>query len=117
MYDQSNAVNIFYLQGQPLWLDAQTRQQLRTSINAYQGMGIENVSKWFNGQEYTFPVNIWLTMLNALEVYAGEALNVTEQHKAEVLSLQSIEEVEQYDITVGYPEILNLTPAILSAEV
>lgn len=116
-YDQSIAVNIFYLSGQPMWLDAQTRQQLRTNIDAYQGMGIENVSKWFNGQEYTFPVNIWLTMLNALEVYAGEALNVTEQHKAEVLSLQSIEEVEQYDITVGYPEILNLTPAILSAEV
>lgn len=109
-YDQSDAVNVFFLAGQPLWLDSQTRQQLRTSINAYKDMGQETVSKWFGGQEYTFPVALWMTMLNALEVYAGEALNVTESHKAAVMALDSIEDVEAYDITSGYPEPLNLTP-------
>jgi hypothetical protein len=48
-------------------------------------------------------------MLNALEVYAAEALNVTESHKAAVNALTTIEEIEQYDITTGYPEKLNLT--------
>ena len=109
-YDQSNAVNVFYLASQPLWLDAATRQQLRTSIDAYQAMGTENVSKWFGGQQYTFPVSLWLTMLNALEVYAGDALNVTEANKAAVMSLESVEAVDAYDITQGYPEPLNLTP-------
>lgn len=108
-YDQSEAVNVFFLAGKPLWLDAQTRQQLRTSINAYRDMGQEIVSKWFDGQEYTFPITLWLTMLNALEVYAGEALNVTESHKDDVMALSSIKAVEEYDITNGYPEPLNLT--------
>ena len=108
-YDNSNRVNIFYLAGQPLWLDAQTRQTLRISIESYQAMGIESVTKWFGGQQYTFPTIAWLQMLVALEVYAAEALNVTEQHRVEVQNLTTREEIEAYDITVGYPEPLDLS--------
>ena len=108
VYDQSDNVNIFYLAGQPLWLDAQTRQTLRTSIEAYQAANSQTVTKWFGGQEYTFPTTLWLTMLNALEVYAAEALNVTESHKAAVLALNDIEDVEGYDYTAGYPTVLNM---------
>ena len=42
-------------------------------------------------------------MLVAVEVYAGDALNVTESHKAAVEALESVEDVEAYDYTVGYP--------------
>lgn len=108
-YDQSDAVNVFYLAGQPMWLDAATRQQLRISIEAYKATGAETVTKWFGGQEFTFPTLAWLQMLNALEVYAAEALNVTEAHKAAVSAMGSVEAVEGYDITAGYPEKLNLT--------
>ena len=109
-YDQSDAVNSFTLGGAPMWLDAPTRQQLRISIDAYQAQGAEQVTKWFGGHEFTFPVSLWLAMLNALEVYAAEALNVTEAHKAVVMALDSIEAVEEYDITTGYPQQLILTP-------
>lgn len=108
-YDQSNNVNEFYLGGMPMWLDAPTRQQLRISIEAYQATGAENVTKWFGGQEFTFPTSAWLQMLNALEVYAAEALNVTEAHKAAVMAMDNVEDIEAYDITQGYPEKLNLT--------
>lgn len=108
-YDASNNVNLFYLAGQPMWLDAQTRQTLRISIESYAAMGMENATKWFSGHQFTFPTSAWLQMLNALEVYAAEALNVTEAHKAAVLAMDNIEDVEAYDITVGYPEKLNLT--------
>ena len=107
-YDNSRWVNIFYLAGQPLWLDAQTRQTLRISIESYQAMGMESVTKWFNDQQYTFPTMAWLQMLVALEVYAAEALNVTEMHRSTVRHLETREEIETYDITTGYPEILNL---------
>lgn len=107
-YDQSDAVNQFSLGGSPMWLDAPTRQQLRISIEAYQATGAENVTKWFGGHEFTFPTSAWLQMLNALEVYAAEALNVTEAHKAAVNALEDIEDVEAFDITAGYPEKLNL---------
>ena len=106
-YDQSNAVNEFLLGGNPMWLDASTRQQLRISIEAYQATGAETVTKWFGGQEYTFPTSAWLQMLNTLEVYAAEALNVTEAHKVAVNAMEDIEAVEAFDITAGYPEKLN----------
>ena len=48
-YDQSNEVNQFFLADQPMWLDAQTRQTLRISIESYAALGIENVTKWFGG--------------------------------------------------------------------
>lgn len=108
-YDQSSDVNLFYLAGQPMWLDAPTRQTLRISIESYIAMGIETVTKWFGGQQFTFPTTAWLQMLNALEVYAAEALNVTEAHKAAVMAMDNIEDVEEYDITIGYPEKLNLS--------
>ena len=112
-YDNSRSVNIFYLAGQPLWLDAQTRQTLRISIESYQTMGIESVTKWFNDQQYTFPTTAWLQMLVALEVYAAEALNVTEAHRAAVRHLTSRVEIDEYDVTVGYPEPLNLSAEAL----
>lgn len=112
-YDNSRSVNIFYLAGQPLWLDAQTRQTLRISIESYQTMGIESVTKWFNDQQYTFPTTAWLQMLVALEVYAAEALNVTEAHRSAVRHLTSRVEIDEYDVTVGYPEPLNLSAEAL----
>ncbi len=112
-YDRSNQVNIFYLAGQPMWLDAQTRQTLRISIESYASLGREVVTKWFNGASFTFSTEAWLQMLNALEIYAAEALNVTESHKAYINSLNNIEDIEAYDITQGYPEKLNLSVEFL----
>lgn len=105
-YDKSASVNSFKIGNKNLWLDAGLRQQLRTSIEAYKAMGRETASKWFGGVEYTFPVDTWLGMLNALEVYAAEALNATEAHKAAVRELATLQEVEEYDITADYPEKL-----------
>lgn len=109
VYDQSDNVNQFMLGGVPMWLDAPTRQTLRISIETYQATGADTVTKWFGGQQFTFPTSAWLQMLNALEVYAAEALNVTEAHKAAVMAMDNVEDIEAYDITQGYPEKLNLT--------
>jgi hypothetical protein len=72
------------------------------------------VTKWFGGQQFTFPISAWITMLNALEVYAAEALNITEMHKANIMAMNSIEEIEDYDITEGYPEKLDLSVEFLT---
>lgn len=107
-YDSSDSVNSFTLNGVPMWLDYQTRQQLRTSIEAYQAQGIENVTKWFGGVQFTFPTATWLYMLNLIEVYASEALNVTESHRAVINHLNILENIEDYDFTVGYPQKVTL---------
>ena len=101
-YDQSDAVNSFSVNGQEMWLDAQTRQQLRISLDANQQAGRETVTKWFDGVQYTYPIDVWYYMLGQVEVYAGDALNVTESHKAAINALESVEDVEAYEFT-GYP--------------
>ena len=105
-YDASDAVNSFSVNGKQMWLDAQTRQQLRISLDAMQQAGRENVTKWFDGEQYTYPIDIWFYMLAQVEVYASDALNVTESHKAAINALTSVAEVEGYDYTQGYPEKL-----------
>ena len=102
-YDSSDAVNSFSINGQPMWLTVEERQQIATQISAHSAAGLDSMTRWFEGQEYTFPVSTWYQMLTALELYAGDALNVTEGHKAAIKSLQTVQEVEDYDFTTGYP--------------
>ena len=106
-YDASEAVNSFTVGGVEMWLDAPTRQQLRISLDACYTMGRESASKWFNGVQYTFPINAWYQMLTALEVYAADALNATESHRAAINGLDTIEAVEEYDFTTDYPSKLS----------
>lgn len=106
-YDASDAVNTFYINGQPMWLTVQERQQIATQISANEVIGRETMTKWFNGNEYTFPISLWKQMLVAVEVYAGDALNVTESHKVAVAVIEDADEALAYDITAGYPEKLS----------
>ena len=106
-FDGSEAVNSFLLGGQTMWLSVSERQQLATQISASEAVGRESMTRWFGGQEFTFGLDQWKQMLVALEVYAGDALNVTKRHEAAVLQLPTVQEVEGYDFTAGYPPKLN----------
>ena len=108
-YDRSTAVNSFTLGGTEMWLSFDERARIRQSIDAYRNEGRTEMTKWFGGKAFTFPLDTWQTMLDKLSVYASEALNVTERHKAEVSALTSIEDVEGYDYKTGYPEKLSFT--------
>jgi hypothetical protein len=91
-----------------MWLDAQTRQQLRISLDAMRDAGRETVTKWFDGVEYTYPIEVWYRMLNAVEVYAADALNVTELHRRDLQEIDNLDDLEIYDYTIGYPNKLEL---------
>ena len=103
-YDRSDNVNSFFLGDIKMWLTVDERQQLSTQISACEAVGRESMTKWFGGREFTFPIEAWKRMLVALEVYAGDALNVTEGHKAAVGAMDDTDKVIAYDFTVGYPE-------------
>ena len=105
-YDASDSVNCFYLGGQPMWLTYSEREQLATQISAHEAVGRDTMTRWFSGHEYTFPIAVWKQMLLALEIYAGDTLNVTESHKAAVGAMDDADKVIAYDFTVGYPDKL-----------
>lgn len=106
-YDASPNVEQFTINGTPMWLNHEVRQQIKTSVEAYIATGAQTVTKIFDGVEYTFPCETWLQMLAALEVYAAEALNTTERHKINVQNLTTVKEVRDYDYTTNYPKKLN----------
>lgn len=105
-YDASDAVNSFSVNGISMWVPADKRAVLRTSIEAYKSLGAENITKVWEGQEYTFSVTDWDTMLNQVEVYASECFNQTQRHLAAINALDTVEAVNEYDFTQGYPEKL-----------
>lgn len=105
-YDKSDNVNCFFIGDQPMWLTVAEREQIATQLNAHEAIGRETMTRWFGGHAYTFPLSLWKQMLLSLEIYAGDTLNVTESHKAAVNSMTTVEEVNGYDITLGYPEKL-----------
>lgn len=107
VYDQSDAVDSFTINGQSMWLTVEERQQIATQISANEAVGRDNMTRWFGGHSFTFPLATWKQMLVALEVYAGDAINVTEAHKAAIEALATIEDVEAYDFTANYPTKLS----------
>lgn len=104
-YDDSE-VNSFSVNGKDMWLDHDVRQQLRISLDALSQAGRENVTKWFDGVEYTYPIDVWYYMLGLVEVYASDALNVTEAHKAAINAKTTVKQVNSYNFKKDYPEKL-----------
>lgn len=102
-YNSSDAVDSFTIGGKQMWLTRDERTQIDESINAYEATGATSMTKYFGGVPYTFTLVLWKQMLNALIVYASEALNVTEAHKVAIGALTTVEDVEAYDFTIGYP--------------
>lgn len=105
-YDKSSSVNSFLLNDKQRWLDVNLRRSLSYSTNILKEDGEKTVDIWFDTECETMDIDNALYILKTLEVYAKQTNNVTHQHKAEVMALTSITEVESYDITKGYPDKL-----------
>lgn len=107
-YDTSPAVNGFSLNGATVWLDKSTRVGLMNSTTITKAMGQPTTTLWLGESKMEVPCDTAIQLLSALEMYALECFNVTAAHKKAVSELNSIEEVEKYDITAGYPAQLRM---------
>ena len=90
-----------------MWLGWELRARLKASLEAIEAAGGTEMTKGFGGVDYTFSVEQWAAMINAVENYAGQCQKVTEGHRAAVNALTTIADVEAYDYTVGYPPKIN----------
>lgn len=107
-YDKSSAVNGFALNGAVVWLDKATRVGLMNSTSITKAMGQPTTTLWLGESKMEVPCDTAIQLLSALEMYALECFNVTAAHKVAVSELATIEEVEKYDITAGYPAQLRM---------
>lgn len=108
-YDTSVNVNSFKLNGIDVWLSKDTRVGLMNSISIEKAAGKEQSVLWFNSICVTVNCDSAIQMLSTLELYALDCYNKTAEHKVNVQSLSSIEEVHNYDYTQGYPSKLEFT--------
>ena len=106
-YDKSTEVNQFFVNGLSVWLDKATRAGLLLRFQAEAAQGLVSTSLWYNGAQFPLKVDQAIQMLYAIELYASACYDNTQKHLAAINALQTIEEIEQYDNKVGYPEQLS----------
>lgn len=107
-YNTSEAVDSFILNGASVWLDYDMRNRTRTKIKSAELAGKERVTLWFGTIRFELPCALATQLIWMVEDYASECYDVTAAHKAAVEALDSIEAVEAYDYTQGYPEKLTI---------
>lgn len=110
-YDQSDAVNSFdVMQNNEIvtssWLTPAERANYRSSIDAAELVGLETLSLYIGEIPVTLPTATAKLMLAQIQLYADQCFIITKQHKAAVEAMESIETVDAYDQTVGYPQKL-----------
>lgn len=100
LYDSSEKVNSFLIDGTPFWLDKATRVGLMHLANC----SSDNVQLVLGDKIVTFPVELAKNFLARLEVYAGQCYLQTQKHLLAVKELNTLEDVINYDYTTGYPD-------------
>lgn len=108
LYDNSEHVNLFYINDIPMWLDGQQRTKLMLRFNAETNSNITDTTLWHNGYEFHLPLVQAIQLLYRVETYASQCYDNTQRHLINVDKLETLEEVENYDFTTGYPEKLKL---------
>lgn len=106
-YDTSDAVNGFTYQGQTMWIDKATRVGLVNAVDSAILLDKDTITFGIDGVSVTLPCVAAKAMLAQLELYALDCYNVTLDHKTAVESMETIAEVDAFNITVGYPEKLS----------
>lgn len=109
-YDSSDAVNDFIINDTiHWWFTAEERTSYRNSIDSAKLVGVSELSFFVGDNLFTVSVEDAERMLAMIQLYADQCFIATKQHKININALQTIEDVQAYDYTVGYPTKLNFT--------
>lgn len=108
-YAKTDAVKVFELNGVRGWLDSEQRVSIRTAVADKAAAGRESVTIYLAGVGVEMTPAKAEEILAAVEVYASDCYDVTENHKAAVDALTTADAVEAYDYAAGYPEPLQFT--------
>lgn len=106
MYDSSEEVNSFLVNGNPAWLTPNERANYRTSIEAAEMIELETVTFYINETLVTLPIEQAKLMLAQIQLYADACYLTTKQHETAIKKLESVKEVDNYNFKTGYPEKL-----------
>lgn len=104
MYDRSEAVNTFYVNGIPDWLTPDVRSNYRNSIDSAELLQETHITFTVAQIASTLTLQDAKVILAKIQRYADNCTIVTKTHMAAVRSLSSIDEIDNYDYKVNYPK-------------
>ena len=108
-YDNSDKVNSFLLNGVPVWINREDRVGTRRAIELDIEAGNIESEIWLQGMMLKVNSQLALKLLDMVEHYAFTAYNITQRHIHNIKQLTTIEEINAYDYTQGYPKKLELS--------
>ena len=104
-YDQSESVNGFTINGtQNGWITAEERSNYRSSIDAAKLLGVDTLTFYISDVMMELSPEQAEYMLAQIQLYADQCFIVTKQHKLAVEALDTIEAVDAFPYTEGYPQ-------------
>lgn len=108
LYDRSEEVNQFTInQETKLWFTPEERANYKNSVDSAKILGVDKLSLFIENTLFEVYTKQAEDILAYVQLYADKCFIVTQQHKINVMALETIEEVEAYDYKAGYPEKLN----------
>jgi hypothetical protein len=114
-YDSSEYVNICYIQLNdnilPYWTNKNERSVLKSVIHDYIDNNIPNYRLDLRDLNISIELNceLLLNILSVLEIYASQCYNVTTDHLYNINKLTTLEELNNYNFKINYPEKLTFT--------
>ena len=105
-FDSSPEVNIFYIEGQEMWLDKATRVGLNLRFETEQEDGETSTVLWYDGVPFELELDAAIKMLHMIEKYASKCYDNTQTHIANVKAIEDMEALKNYDYRTGYPDKL-----------
>lgn len=109
-YDNSNAVNDFIVNNTiHAWFTPEERSNYKSSVESAKLLGVSELSLYIGENLFTIPTQQAEIMLAQIQLYADSCFMVTKTHKINIENLDTVEAVQNYDITQGYPEKINFT--------
>lgn len=105
-FSNSANIKVFYINDEPFWFNNIERITLKHKILAEIEKAQSTTNIWYNGTEYFFDIDFFNQILTEVEIYASKCFDTTQRNLNEIKNLSSIEELENFDFTKNYPEIL-----------
>lgn len=110
IYDNSEAVNSFTINETiTAWFTPQERSNYKNSVESAKLLGVKELSLFVNDSLITIPTEKAELVLASIQLYADACYIATQQHKSIINNMTEIEDIDNYDFTVGYPERINFT--------
>lgn len=105
LYDKSKEINNFYYNGNTYWFDKNTRLGLMNLLSC----GGDSIQVVLEDEIVTFDSDKFKKFLQNLELYASQCYITTAKHLNSVQKLEKLEDIINYDYTLGYPDKITLS--------